>query len=854
MTASTRLSLAIQLRSGIIQVGAAGLALVYLSMLLSLDSAQWVELGWALLLITIISAVVHPLNQGPIVRPVSQAAEILHQEEPDPELARIGLAGATALPFKLAVSGVVGWVIASLLVPLWMWLRLEAVPLAVLTGIASAAIAAGLLSTVACYFAVKRQVEPLLDRCAFAVGDPAERAKLVYHVPIATKLAVTSTSIVLVSLFFVIQLAWAETSRPLEAHVVEVQQRYLGALAKRLSVAPESRPVIDLARTEMRELGIASELFVLDAGEAAEEVGDVPLLDVRDLAHLRASGKTGDSRAILSDQVYAWTAIGSEGALLVAAIPASAMSTGLTKSRARYGGVLIAALLASFAVSILMSSDISRSLAQFRKRAARVADGDLGQARLLESDDEMGDTGREVERMILSLRDTIDRVTQTALVVDSGAVALSELGGGIRDASRSQTEALGEAAREVASIDRDIGGIKDSAHALTGNVEEASSSILELGAAGEELNHTASALSKQIEDVSTSIEQMIISSRQIGENTEGLAGEVGETSASMTQMAASLRSVDEGANETASLSEQVSQLAGRGQDRVSKTIEGMAAIRDATDTVSETIAGLGARIQEIGAIVDVIDDVADETNLLALNAAIIAAQAGDQGRAFSVVADEIKDLADRVLRSTKEIAALIRAVQSESGNAGEAIARGSESVQRGVELAAEAGVSLEEITTAAGTSRERIQEIVVAVRDQSKASTHVVGLMERVNQRVDEIRRAGAEQERGNEVIMRGSLMMRDVAQQTHRTTEEQARGARQVRQSIEGIQEAVEQIHRSLEGQSGASRSAVSSLQQVHEKTASNHEATDQMSQATEGLREQAQTLRDDVGRFRVE
>ena len=169
------------------------------------------------------------------------------------------------------------------------------------------------------------------------------------------------------------------------------------------------------------------------------------------------------------------------------------------------------------------------------------------------------------------------------------------------------------------------------------------------------------------------------------------------------------------------------------------------------------------------------------------------------------------------------------------------------------DLAAEAGVSLEEITGAAATSRERIRGIVSAVQGQSRAASHVVSLMERVNLRVDEMRRAGAEQERGNEVIMRGSLMMRDVAQQTHRTTEEQARGARQVRQSIEGIQEAVDQIHRSLEGQAGASRSAVASLQRVHEKTASNREATDQMSRATEGLREQAQTLRDDVGRFRV-
>ena len=117
----------------------------------------------------------------------------------------------------------------------------------------------------------------------------------------------------------------------------------------------------------------------------------------------------------------------------------------------------------------------------------------------------------------------------------------------------------------------------------------------------------------------------------------------------------------------------------------------MEAIRDATDTVEKVIRGLGERAKEIGAIVDVIDDVADETNLLALNAAIIAAQAGEHGRAFSVVADEIKELADRVMASTKEIGSLIRAVQYESDAATAAIERGAESVWSGVERSARGG-------------------------------------------------------------------------------------------------------------------------------------------------------------------
>jgi methyl-accepting chemotaxis protein len=405
----------------------------------------------------------------------------------------------------------------------------------------------------------------------------------------------------------------------------------------------------------------------------------------------------------------------------------------------------------------------------------------------------------------------------------------------------------------MVAINGQISGIAESSQVLNGNVEEASSSILELGAAGEELKQTASSLTSQINDVSGSIEEMIRSVRQVAENTDGLASALSDTSASITQMADSMAQVDGAAAETASLSTQVIALSESGRERVQQTIAGMDAIREATTSADHVIRVLGSRVGEIGAIVDVIDDVADETSLLALNAAIIAAQAGEHGRAFSVVADEIKDLADRVLASTKEIGALIHSVQAESGNAVDAIERGTRSVQSGVDLSAEAGVSLEEITRAARASGERIEEIVRAVREQSRDASHLSELMSRLNQSIEEIRSAGTDQERANEIVMRGTVVMRDVAQQTHRTTEEQARGAGRIRDSIESVREAVDRIHASLQEQSGECRQAVSFLEQVRDRTRSNEESIRQMSEATEGLKQEADALREEVERFRV-
>jgi methyl-accepting chemotaxis protein len=321
----------------------------------------------------------------------------------------------------------------------------------------------------------------------------------------------------------------------------------------------------------------------------------------------------------------------------------------------------------------------------------------------------------------------------------------------------------------------------------------------------------------------------------------------------MEEMASSMREVDTSAEETARLSNEVVSSAESGQAKVRQTIEGMNEIREATETAEQVIKSLGRRTKEIGAIVDVIDDVADETNLLALNAAIIAAQAGEHGRAFSVVADEIKDLADRVLASTKEIGTLISAVQDESGNAIGAIEKGTRSVASGVDLSAEAGISLEEITRASRESGTRIASIVGAVREQAKAAGHVAELMERVRSGVDEIRSAASEQEKGNQVVYHGSIAMREVAHQVRGTTEEQSRGSGRIRESVDGVRDAVEQINSSLQEQSAACRSVVEFLEEVSSRTQSNEVSTKRMDEVTKGLVREAEGLREDVHRFRI-
>jgi len=581
-------------------------------------------------------------------------------------------------------------------------------------------------------------------------------------------------------------------------------------------------------------------------GSAPSAVGIEFLAAIdREVGTGRTSGDIVMSRtgAVGSYQVL------DDGQVLVVRVGPSDSTSNTTTLALSLGAVVV--LILGFAT--LVSGDFTRAVGRVRARAERLAQGDLrsGDSAGL-GDDEFASLEMSLDAAGTSFRSILTRADSAATRVDQAVEELTNVVGGIVTASASQAAQVQEAHQLMTTIKDQVSDASRSADNLTHSIDESSNSVLELGAAGDELNETASVLTSKVDAVSDSLEQMVRSVKEVGATTDRLAEASEETSSSMEEMASAMRAVDTAAETTASISRDVVDKAELGQAKVVQTIAGMEAIREATDVAESVIRGLGARTNEIGGILDVIEDVADETNLLALNAAIIAAQAGEQGKAFSVVADEIKELADRVLASTKEIGGLIRAVQDESENAIGAIEAGSTSVMDGVDLSAEAGKTLEEITEASRESGDRIGEIVNSVREQTKAASHVVALMEKVRESADQIGAASGEQDRGNEIVYRSALTMREVAQQVRHTTEEQAAGFGRIRENVTGVRGAVEQITGSLHEQSAACAQVASVLDGVSEGSRSNEEAAGIVADAIRALANEAAGLREDVERFR--
>ncbi|MCF7641572.1 MAG: chemotaxis protein [Pseudomonadales bacterium RIFCSPHIGHO2_12_FULL_40_16] len=216
---------------------------------------------------------------------------------------------------------------------------------------------------------------------------------------------------------------------------------------------------------------------------------------------------------------------------------------------------------------------------------------------------------------------------------------------------------------------------------------------------------------------------------QLAEASEHQAQEIAGASAAINEMAMSIDQVSSNAEESAVVAERSVKIAANGANVVNRSIEGMDIIREQIQETSKRIKRLGESSQEIGNIVALINDIADQTNILALNAAIQASMAGEAGRGFAVVADEVQRLAERSASATKQIETLVKTIQTDTNEAVISMEQTTSEVVRGANLSKDAGVALDEIQNVSGNLAKLIANISDAAKLQSASAGHIATTM-----------------------------------------------------------------------------------------------------------------------------
>jgi methyl-accepting chemotaxis protein len=435
-----------------------------------------------------------------------------------------------------------------------------------------------------------------------------------------------------------------------------------------------------------------------------------------------------------------------------------------------YAGLLIMIVLV-LAVTFFFAKWLVKPIHRLKIAANRIASGDADFKIEAQTQDEIGDLEKSFGLLLQNIKEQSEAVnniskgnvditiipksdkdilsyslirvidTLKSLVIDIKALTNSALNGELQKRA-DESKYSGGYSEIISGINKTLEAviipIKDGTSAL-GKMAQGDFTVRVISdykgdhqLLKSSINQMGESVSAILNQVKEAVQATASASTEISSSTEQMAAGAQEQSSQASEVAAAVEEMSKTILETtrnsssaSEASKKAGQIAKEGGAVVNQTIAGINRIADVVKESAATVQQLGKSSDQIGEIVQVIDDIADQTNLLALNAAIEAARAGEQGRGFAVVADEVRKLAERTTKATKEIAVMIKQIQKDTSGAVESMNQGTVEVEKGKELANKAGDSLREIIIGAESVVDLITQVAAASEEQSAASEQI---------------------------------------------------------------------------------------------------------------------------------
>lgn len=502
----------------------------------------------------------------------------------------------------------------------------------------------------------------------------------------------------------------------------------------------------------------------------------------------------------------------------------------------------------------LFNRDIKKPVQKIIRAIEQITTGDLSAHVPDVGENEIGSIGKGIIFLEERLLTIVTKLNSTAVNVSMAIKQVEMMYKSVTDGIAKQSAALKDMMQSLHNANKAQAEILSNTEKLSSFSSENVSSLLETKATAEEIAVNTQRLYKATEDSYSVVVEMTQTAKAISANASEAVSAVEDTSSSVEEIGVSIKEVEEHARESSKLAEKVKEVASEtGMLAVVNAVEGMDGISEEVKKSAEIITHLGARSADIEKVLSVIKDVTEQTNLLSLNAAILAAQAGEYGKSFSVVADEIRGLSERTASSARDIGLIVKNIQKDIKDAVRSIDKTQLRVDEGNTLVIKVGEALRETLNASIHSTEMTKAIEKATEEQSLGLKQITMAMDDIRKMMSSVARSTSEQEKSLSYLLDGAGEVREVADISKRGTEEQAAGTKIISKNLELANEKIIQINQAVASQKKLNDGSGAAMEQIRVLGESTVRDMQEVSNSLNTLFEEIGVLKKEMEVFKI-
>jgi methyl-accepting chemotaxis protein len=533
------------------------------------------------------------------------------------------------------------------------------------------------------------------------------------------------------------------------------------------------------------------------------------------------------------------------------------MYANLALSRTRWLTYGISTIsLVSLFLSIIVRLVVTRPITQTTSMLKEIAEGqgDLTARIKVSSEDEVGMMGTWFNKFVIGMQEMVRGILTISNEIASGSGNISRSSGGMQKAVQAQLLAAEETSSSILEMDASIKNVAVDAERLFASAQGASASSEAMATAITDIAKNAESLAVSADQTTASINEIVSFHKKITSHIDSLHARTEQAGAASLEITATVKEVETLSKEQATFAESMVSVATNYLADVNKSGQ---AVENIVQNISQTsllMNKLGERSKEIGSIIEIIKDVTEATNLLSINATILAAQAGEHGKGFAVVAEEIKTLSERTSTSTKEVASLIAQVQEDVVSAIQSVEQSSSAVvNEMLTLSKGANKALTNVSESARTSYDMAKKISQAAGEQANGISQVADSIQGINKMAEEIKNDSDIQVRASDEILSAVERMHEITLKVKGSTAEQSRTGMHIFEVINDFKDRMQGISKAIGEHKKASETLVRAIETIQKETEQNASRTGDLDRTVQSLNTLAESLKTNVNRFKV-